>query len=71
MERRRAGLKGLEQLAHFEIEGGVVAAVAVEGMLGADGSALEEHPGGIEMAGEASVVEGDGIPLVAGADVDA
>lgn len=48
-----------------------MAAVAIEGMLGADGAALEEHPDGVEMTGEAGVVEGDGVPLVAGVDVDA
>lgn len=71
LERRRPGLEGLEQLPYLKSEGGVVAAVAIEGMLGADGAALEEHPDGVEMTGEAGVVEGDGVPLVAGVDVDA
>lgn len=71
LKRRRAGLEGLEQFTDLEIEGGVVAAVAVEGVLGADGADLEEHPGGVEMAGEAGVVEGDGVPLVASIDVEA
>ena len=66
---RGAGLEGLEELADLEVEGGVVAAVAVEGVLGADGAALEEHAGGVEVAGEAGVVEGNGVPLVAGVDV--
>lgn len=71
MEGRGASLEGLEQFADLEIESGVVAAVAVKGVLVADGAALEQHTGGVEMAGEAGVVDGDGVPLVAGVDVDA
>ena len=69
-EGRRTGLEGLEELSDLQIEGGVVAAVAVEGVFGADGAGLEEEAGGVEVAGEAGVVEGDGVPMVAGVDVD-
>nr|GLL41521.1 hypothetical protein Itr_chr12CG10580 [Ipomoea trifida] len=46
-ERGRASLEGLEKLADLEIEGGVVATIAVKGVLGANGAAFKEHPGGI------------------------
>lgn len=48
-----------------------MAAVAVEGALGADGPGLEQHPGGVGVAGEAGVVERDGVPAVALVDVGA
>lgn len=70
LERRGSSLEGLKQFADLEIEGSVVAAVAIKGMLGADGAALEQHTGGVKMAGEAGVVDGDGVPLVPGVDVD-
>lgn len=63
-QRRGPGLEGLQELADLQIEGGVVAAVAVEGVLGADGAALEEHAGGVEVARQARVVERHRVPLV-------
>lgn len=48
-----------------------MAAIAVESALGADGAGLKEHAGSLDVAGEAGVVEGDGVPLVPGVDVDA
>lgn len=48
-----------------------MAAVAVKGALGADGAGLEQHPRGVSVAGEASVVERDGVPAVARVDVGA
>lgn len=70
-EGRRAGLVELEELANGEVEGGIVAAVAVEGVLGADGAAVEEEAGSGEVAGEAGVVQGGGVPGVAAVDVGA
>lgn len=48
-----------------------MAAIAVEGVLGANSAVGEQHPGGVEVSGEAGVVEGDGVPLVTRVDVDA
>lgn len=45
-------------------------AVAVESVLGANGAVLEEQASGVEAAGEAGVVESDGVPAVASVDVD-
>ena len=70
-ERRRPGLERLEQPAEAQVERGVVAAVAVEGALGADGAGLEQHPRGLGVAREAGVVERDGVPAVARVDIGA
>lgn len=48
-----------------------MAAVAVERVLGANRAALEQHPRGVQVARQARVVKGHGVPLVAGVDVDA
>lgn len=45
--------------------------VTVEGMFGADSTAFEKHTSGVEVTGETSIVECDGVPLVAGVDVNA
>ena len=47
-----------------------MAAVTVEGVFGEDGAGFEEEAGGVKVAGEVGVVEGDGVSLVAGVDVD-
>lgn len=65
VQGRRASLEGLEEFADLEVECGVVAAVAVEGVFGADGATLKEHACGVEVAGEAGVVECHRVPLVA------
>lgn len=70
-ERRRPGLERLEEPAEAQIEGGVVAPVAVKGALRTDGTGLEQHSRGLDVAGEAGVVERDGVPAVAGVDVGA
>lgn len=70
-KRRRPGLERLEQPAEAKVERGVVAPVAIEGALGADGAGLEQHPRGLGVACEASVVECDGIPAVARVDISA
>lgn len=69
-ERRRPRLERLQQPPNPEIKRSVVAAVTIECSLGADGTGLEEHAGGIDVAGEAGIVKGDGVPPVAGVDVD-
>lgn len=70
-ERRRSGLEGLEEAPHAEVERGVVAAVPIEGALGADGAGLEKHASRLDVAGEARIVERDGVPGVAGVHVHA
>ncbi|GER54073.1 FAD-binding Berberine family protein [Striga asiatica] len=64
LERGGPGLEGLEQFADLEIESGVVAAIAIEGVLGADGTALEQHTRDFEMAGKAGIVERHRVPLI-------
>lgn len=70
-ERRRPRLECLQQLPHLQVERRVVAPVAVERVLGADRATLEQHPRGVQVAREARVVKGHGVPRVAGVDVDA
>lgn len=47
-----------------------MATVAVESVFGANSTTLKQHASSIEMAGETSVVQSDGIPLVSCIDVD-
>jgi hypothetical protein len=68
---RGAGLKGLEEPPDLEIERRIVATIPIEGVLGTDCPALQEHPGCVQVAGEAGVVESHGVPRVPRIDVDA
>ena len=49
-EGRRTQLEALEQAAHAEGEGGIVAAVAVKRVLAADGTRLKQQAGGLLVA---------------------
>ena len=55
-KRGRAGLKCLEELPHLQIKRSIVAAVTIEGMLRADGTALEQHSGSVKVTSQASVI---------------
>uniref|UniRef100_A0A7C8Z2F4 Uncharacterized protein n=1 Tax=Opuntia streptacantha TaxID=393608 RepID=A0A7C8Z2F4_OPUST len=69
-KRGRTGLKCLEELPDLQIKRSIVAAVTVEGMLRANGTALEQHSGSVKVTSQASIVEGDRVPLVSSVDVD-
>jgi hypothetical protein len=54
-----------EDCPYAQVERRAVAPLAFEGAHVADGARLEQQPHGVGLAGEAGVVERDGVPAVA------
>ncbi|KAK4838801.1 hypothetical protein QYF36_016511 [Acer negundo] len=69
-ERQCPSFKGLQKLPDLQIKGGVLAPVAVEGVLRANRAALEQHFGGVNLTAKVGVVERDRVPIVTSVDVN-